>query len=312
MKYLCVGEVVIDFTSTGDLAFQGHPGGSSLNVAVAVARLGGEVGFAGQMSTDMFGERVLEHLAANHVNTTFVERSDAPSTLGFVTERDGDAEFSFMANGAADTLYDPRPRPGFPAEVSYLQFGSIGLLHEPASTTITELVAEHREQCTIVFDPNVRPALITDQARYLEQFSDWLALADVVKLSARDLGWVHPDRAEAAAGEWLKQGPRSVIVTEGADGARWFRVGHQPVAVPGLPVTVVDTVGAGDAFTGAVMVALAERSAGDGSALSDTEAEAVMRRGVAAATLNCTRSGADPPKRNELDAFLAELSASSS
>lgn len=310
MKYLTMGEVVIDFTSTGDLAFQAFPGGSSLNVAVAVARLGGEVGFAGQVSTDLFGESVLKHLTANRVDTTFVERSDAPSTLGFVSEQDGDAHFSFMANGAADTLYDPAPRPRFPPDLAYMQFGSIGLLHEPAATTITELVAEHRGGLTVVFDPNVRPALIPDRARYLEQLSGWLSMADLIKLSAQDLGFFRSDDAEAAAAEWMGFGAKSVIVTEGAGGARWFRKGHPQVAVPAPAVNVVDTVGAGDTFTGALMVSLAKRSAGDGSELSDVEARAVIKRSLAAAALNCTRAGADPPRRHEIDAFLAELSES--
>lgn len=305
VRFLCLGEVVIDFTSTGALAFQGHPGGSPLNVAVAIARLGGDVGFAGQLSTDLFGEAVMDHLTLSEVDTSFLERSSAPSTLAFVAERDGDAHFTFMASGAADTLYDPRPRPSFPRELAFLEFGSISLLHEPTASTIAELVALHRDRATVVFDPNVRPDLIPDLPRYLRQLAEWLSLADVVKISEQDLRALHVPDAEEWAEARIRSGQRSVIVTGGAQGARWFRGGHPPVAVPAPVVEVVDTVGSGDAFTGAVMVSLAERSAGDGSSLSDGDARAVLAMGTAAAALNCMRSGADPPNRVELDEFLA-------
>jgi fructokinase len=305
MNIVTCGEALIDFKDDGDLAFQGFVGGSPLNVAVAAARLGGEVGFATQISSDMFGERIVAHMRANAVAEDLLLRSDAPSTLAFVSERDGDAHFSFLNSGAADTLYDPQPRPTLPDSVRFLEYGSISLITEPSGTAITDLVALHAERLTPVFDPNVRPALIPDRAAYLRQLEGWLALAGIVKVSAQDLDWLYPERdAIAAAGEWLRYGPGAVVVTRGSEGAWLLRLGRAPLQVPAPSVEVVDTVGAGDTFTAALMVALNEHEM-PLSELPDGKAAAVLRFATAAAALNCTRPGADPPMRVDLEIYLA-------
>ena len=309
MNIVCIGEALIDFKDSGELAFQGYVGGSPLNVAVAASRLGGAVGFASQVSTDMFGDAIVAHMQANGVDTSFVERSDAATTLAFVSEMGGDAHFSFMGSGTADTLYDPRPRPRFPDAVRFVQFGSISLLREPTASAASDIVAQHSGRVTTVFDPNVRPALIADREHYLERLEGWLSLASVVKVSSQDLGWLFPDRDPlAAAQSWLSRGPVAVIVTRGEEGANLFRLGRGPLEVTAPRVEVVDTVGAGDAFTGALMVALAEAgSLPDG--LDDEAWNRTLRFASTAAALNCTREGADAPQRSELEAYLEARSA---
>ena len=305
MNIVTSGEALIDFKDSGDLAFQGFVGGSPLNVAVAAARLGAEVGFAAQVSTDLFGERITAHLRANGVSEQLLLRSDAPTTLAFVSERGGDAHFSFMNAGAADTLYDPQPRPTLPDGVRFLEFGSISLLHEPSGGAIADLVALHADRLSTVFDPNVRPALIPERAAYLQRLTAWLALSRIVKVSAQDLDWLYPDRdVLAAAVGWLRHGPEAIVVTRGSEGAQLLRPGREPLSVAAPAVEVVDTVGAGDTFTAALMVTLSERPVPLAD-LEDGEAAAVLRFAVAAAALNCTRAGADPPRRADLEAFLA-------
>jgi fructokinase len=276
-------------------------------VAVAAARLGAEVGFASQVSNDLFGTYIRQVMRDNGIDGAFVLESGAPSTLAFVEETEGEAHFSFVANGAADTRYDPRPRPAFPAEVAFVQFGSISLLAEPAASAITEIVTAHRERCTIVLDPNVRPALIDSRERYLEKLRRWLALAHVVKVSVQDLAWLYPEtEALAAARSWLELGPAAVIVTRGEKGASLLRSGKADLEAPAPRVSVVDTVGAGDTFTGALMVALLERNGREVASTSDALWDEALRYAAAAAALNCTRSGAQPPRRDELAAFPAE------
>lgn len=276
-------------------------------MAVAAARLGAEVGFASQVSNDLFGTYIRQVMRDNGIDGAFVLESGAPSTLAFVEETEGEAHFSFVANGAADTRYDPRPRPAFPAEVAFVQFGSISLLAEPAASAITEIVTAHRERCTIVLDPNVRPALIDSRERYLEKLRRWLALAHVVKVSVQDLAWLYPEtEALAAARSWLELGPAAVIVTRGEKGASLLRSGKADLEAPAPRVSVVDTVGAGDTFTGALMVALLERNGREVASTSDALWDEALRYAAAAAALNCTRSGAQPPRRDELAAFPAE------
>ncbi len=304
MNIMCLGDALIDFKEVGPLTFKGFVGGSPLNVAVAGSRLGERVGFASQVSDDQFGRAIRAHLNENGVDTSFLLESDAPSTLAFVGEVEGEAVFDFIANRSADVLYDPQPRQTFPESVKMVQFGSISLLQEPAATTLTDTVAKH-SHATVVFDPNVRPALIPDRDAFEARLRrDWLPISDLVKVSSQDLRWLYPDTPyEEVARAWLQEGPGAVIITDGGAGGTLHRRASEPLYVPAPRVTVVDTVGAGDTFTGALMVALLEEPKRSDDAWRDALAFA-----AAAAAVNCTRAGADPPTRGELEAFLEENS----
>ena len=134
MNIAVLCEALIDFKATGNpleentrsrLEFRGFPGGSPLNVGVACARLGVSTGFVGQLSTDLFGDTLLEHMVQNGLDTRFVVRSSAPSTLGFVDLSHGHPRYAFLRNGAADALYNPKTLPQLPPNLRFVQFGSI-------------------------------------------------------------------------------------------------------------------------------------------------------------------------------------------
>ena len=307
MKIVCFGEALIDFKATGPLAFQGFVGGSPLNVTLAAARLGTPVALAAGVSRDAFGDAIMTRLEQNGVSQQLITRHEAPSTLAFVTESGGDVDFTFIGEGAADTLYDPQPRPTLPASVAFLEFGSISLLREPGASTVQEIVAAHRERCAVIFDPNIRPALIPDRAAYLPRLGAALQLSHLVKVSAQDLRWLYPDTEPlAAAREWLGGGPEAVIVTQGDAGTTLLQAQGQ-LTVPVPRVVVVDTVGAGDTFMGALMVRLIEGGHTEGfSTLPDAVWRDALAFAGAAAALNCTRPGADPPTRDELAAFYPQ------
>lgn len=309
MKVAVAGEALIDFTSIGDLRFQGYCGGSPLNTAVAVARLGPATGYVSQLSTDLFGQRLRRHMEANGLDTRFVLSHPAPSTLAFVQREAGENRYVFLADRTADTLYDPDPPPTLPAEAAYLAFGSVSLLAEPSAGSITRLVQAHRGRLLVVFDPNVRPTLIADPADYRRRLERWVSLSHLVKLSEEDLSFLAGDGSpdEVIAG-WLEMGPAAVLLTLGGAGARVHRRGREPLGVPGIRVEVADTIGAGDTFTAGAIVALLERGAVDPAGLQALDDEAwrsVLRFAIAAAAINCTRQGADPPTHAEVDALLA-------
>lgn len=301
MNIICMGETVIDFKSTGLLAFQGYEGGSPLNVAVASARLGVPTGFAGQLSSDFFGDAFRAHLKNNQVDQTFVTTHPAPSAVAFVAEIAGQAHFSFLSQGAAHTLYDPQPRPVFPESLRFLQFGSISLLVEPTSSSILDIVRLHRQRATIVLDPNVRPGLIPDKTGYIKNLESWIGLTHILKLSSQDLDWLYPKQTyEDTARNYLELGPSVVLVTDGDKGVRLYRKNQQTLQVAAPKVEVVDTVGAGDTFTGALMVALLEYPDLE---LDSEHWQQVLSFATHAAAFNCTRSGANPPTRAELETF---------
>jgi fructokinase len=313
MKIAILGEALIDFKSTGALAFQGFIGGSSLNVATATSRLGQATTFLTQISSDLFGASLREHMTKNGIDTSHVLQSDGHTTLAFVEERDGQAHFSFMNSRAADTMYDPQPRPVLPPNIKFMQFGSISLLTEPTSSSITEIIGKHRSSLnhnvTVVFDPNCRPALTPDLEGYKRKLRNWLRLAHVVKVSDQDLGWLEPDKAlDDVAAEWIAQGPSVVIITRGEHGSSLYRAGHERLQVPTPKVSVIDTVGAGDTYTAGLMVSLLEHGHERAEQLathSDQTWLEVMQFAAQAAAINCTRAGANPPTRAEVSGFHA-------
>ncbi|MDH6592996.1 fructokinase [Variovorax sp. TBS-050B] len=315
MRIALTGEALIDFTASqaGALAFLGHEGGSPLNTAVACARLGQPTGFLTQLSTDLFGERLMAFLARNGVDTRFILRSAAPSTLAFVERTPQTNRYAFYTHGSADATWAPEPLPQLPAECRFLHFGSISLLQEPAATHIAELVAANAGRCVIVFDPNVRPSLIPDMAAYRARMAEWFALADLVKLSDEDAELLAPGQpVDVLAAQCLQAGARAVVVTQGGAGATLWRTGHAPLAVAAPRVEVVDTIGAGDTFTAGLSVALLAQGVEHPARLVELGDDAwrtVMRFAATAAALNCTREGADPPTLAAVEAALAQQGA---
>jgi len=305
LEIVCFGEALIDFKETTSLGFQGYCGGSPLNVAVAAARLEAKVGFAAQISRDQFGDALMEHLHTNRVDTRFVTRSDDPSTLAFVGEVNGEAVFDFMANGAADTRYDPQPRPILPESTRFVALGSISLLQEPTATSIVEIIAKHRERTTVFFDPNVRPALIRSREAYLTQLQGLVGLSHITKVSTQDLEWLYPGEAlDTIAERWLAYGAQAVIITQGGDGVTLYRSDHAPIDAHAPAVDVVDTVGAGDTLSGSLLVALLNKNP-DVHKLSDDDWRDALTYAANAAAFNCTRAGAQPPTTEELQTFMS-------
>ena len=310
MRLAIAGEALIDFTSVGGLSFEGREGGAPANVAIAAARMGQPTGFISQLSSDLFGQRLLAHLRKNGVDTRFVLECDAPSTLAFVERLPQSNRYAFYTHGTADTLWAPDPLPTLPESCRYLQFGSIALLHQPASGRILDLVEAARGQRVVVFDPNVRPTLIRDLDAWREQFRRWVAMCDLLKLSDEDAALIAPGTSFVdLAADLLTRGPKAVVVTRGAEGASLFCPNQPRMDVRTPAMQVADTIGAGDTFAAGLSVALLEQRvehAAQFGALDENQWRAVLRFAATAAALNCTREGADPPWRKELDEALSQ------
>jgi fructokinase len=169
-------------------------------------------------------------------------------------------------------------------------------------------VEKLRGHVLLSFDPNIRPSLVHDEPTYRSTLEQMCAAADIVKLSATDARWWAPKRAlPELAADILARGPALVVITRGAEGA-YARTAHVQAQAPAPAVRVVDTVGAGDAFTAALLFTLIERrvtSRATAEALDARSLQATLEVAAAAGALTCTRAGADPPRREELDTFLA-------
>lgn len=305
-----IGEAVIDFSSVGDLSFQGRCGGSPLNTAIAVARLGQPAGYITQLSTDLFGQRLRQHIDANGLDTRFLLTHPAPTTLAFVEYGTTGNRYQFLANGSADSLYAPEPLPQLPGDTSMLQFGSVSLVLEPSASSIVRLVRAHRARLVVVLDPNVRPTLIPDMDRYRRQFLDWLPLCHILKLSDEDAALLCEGDPGRHFKRWLTMGPQVILLTRGRAGARIYLRPDRILEVAAAVVPIADTVGAGDTFTAGMMAALMERGikqAAQLAGLDDADWQHIGRFACMAAALCCTRPGAASPTRAEVTNALLAL-----
>jgi fructokinase len=301
------GEALVDLVDEQGL-LSPVPGGGPFNTAVALGRLGIPVAYLGTLSHDEYGGLLARLLLEAGVDTSLVRRSDAPTPLAVVhRHHDGENAYTFYLTGTSLTDLPPEAVPVLPEHVSAIHAGTLGLAIDPPASAYEALLDREAGRRTIVLDPNVRPAVFGDQVSYRARFERLARLADVVKLSDNDAEWIYPELERGDIFERiLGLGPRLVAITMGKLGAvAASREGR--ALVPAVPVTVVDTVGAGDVFGAALLAALVERDAlepGATAPLDDSLLEEAVEYAVTAAAITCTRRGAVPPSRTEVDAWI--------
>ena len=305
---LSCGEALIDMlprtSSAGEPCFAPYAGGAVMNTAIALGRLGAPSGFLSGVSTDLFGDVLIQTLAASNVDTSLLIRSARPTTLAFVKLTNGQASYAFYDENTAGRMIHPSELPALPASVRAVFFGGISLVVEPGGATYQALMErEATSDRVLMIDPKIRPSFIADAAAYRARITRMMGLADIVKLSDEDLRWLEgageiPDLAM----NLLKRGPKAVFVTEGAKGAHAFAARHTPF-VASRKVTVADTVGAGDTFNAGILAALHRAGALTKAGVADASRElldAALTLGARAAAVTVSRPGANPPWEHEL------------
>jgi fructokinase len=303
MEIVVTGEALIDIVLARDGSLVGHPGGGPYNIARTIGRLEQPVRYLGRISTDGFGRRLRDELAADGVALGSVVDTDDPSTLALAElDAAGTARYRFYELGTSAPGLEPQAaRAALPATAGMFFTGSLGLVFEPMAATLEALVGDLGGDALVAVDPNCRPASIDDPSAYRGRLARVLARADVLKASEEDLDWLDPGTAPAAAARALLGRDGAVaLVTLGAAGALVVTAGEEiPVAAPA--VDVVDTIGAGDAFMGGFLAHWAERGRGRAE-LGDTAAVAEAAEFAArVAAITCSRAGASPPRRAEIE-----------
>jgi len=298
---LVIGESLIDIVERDQ---QEHVGGSPLNVAVGLARLGRDVDFLTHIGDDPHGRRIAEYVNAAGVQLVSGSQSaDRTATARLAVGEDGSADYVFDL----DWQLSGTPMVAPPLLV---HTGSIAAVQETGCLAVAALVDAYHVSATVTFDPNVRPSLIVDRDQARSRIEHLVERSDIVKVSEEDLHWIDPDRPpDRIAQTWLALGPAIVAVTMADQGAvAVCAAGAARVAA--RPVQVVDTVGAGDAF----MVGLIDALWGQGMLGAQRRAElagidldaltAALEAASDAAALTVARAGADLPDRGALDAVV--------
>jgi len=305
-----VGEALVDLVPAGaPEVYRAVPGGSPANVAVGLARLGTPTRMLARLGTDHFGAAVRAHLLANDVDLSRAVTAAEPTSLAIVAlDDDGSPAYDFRVDGTADWQWREPELAGALEGVAGLHCGSVAMTTPPGDAVLAALVRGARETATVSYDPNCRPLLMGPPEEVRPRVEALVATADVVKVSEEDLLWLVPGALpEQTVQAWLDLGPSLVVLTQGPRGALAVGASAGTVHVPGRPVVVADTVGAGDSFMAALVWGLHRRGllGADRRAalrgLSSDDAAAVVDAAVRASAITCGRVGADPPTAAELE-----------
>jgi fructokinase len=305
---LSCGDALIDFVplkaADGCDAVRPAVGGSCLNVAVGIARLGVDAGFVGGISTDLFGRTIADHARASNVDLRYAARSAHQTTLAFVRVVDSESQYAFYDTQTASAHWSYQRGSILFETIEAVHVGSTTLVHEQGAAETASLIADARRSATISFDPNCRPNLVRDLDAYRARMSAFAGSADIVKMSEVDFNYLYGDDTyDERANAMLTRGASLIVVTLGTKGAQaWHRkIGAVEVSAPA--VKVIDTIGAGDSFQAALLFALARLKRIERSSLPAIEA-AELRKALSfacqCAALTCTRAGADPPRYSEV------------
>jgi fructokinase len=287
-----VGEALIDVIPDPVGNHVPKVGGGPANTAKAIARLGYQTSFIGGISSDSYGQMIEDELKDSGVELELSMRSNQPTAMAIATlNAQGAASYEFKLEGTATFAFDESWLPQGESDVVHI--GSVATILEPGASEL--LTWASLQSAPIVFDPNVRPSIEGDKDKYRKSVERWIDVASIVKLSEEDLDWLYGD--ESVVKTWFDRGVSLVVVTRGEKGlsalGRDFRVD-----VPAVSVNVIDTVGAGDTIGAILVEGLLEHGL---SELSGNALFSVLERAAKAAAITCSRAGANPPWKSELE-----------
>lgn len=308
---LCCGDALIDFVpvhaADGRDAVRPAVGGSCLNVAVGLARLGASAGFAGGISTDLFGRMIADHASASGVDLRYAIRSEHQTTLAFVRIVMGQSQYAFYDADTASAVWSYRHGSMSFDAIDAIHVGSTTLVHDRGAAGAGALIADAKATATISFDPNCRPNLVREIAAYRARMDAFAADADIIRMSDMDFKYLYGEEDFAGRVQsLLMRGSSLVVITRGDKGALAWHAGAGAIKVEAAAAEVVDTIGAGDSFQAALLVALQRLGRIKRPGLRTVGADELRRALTFAcrcAALTCTRAGADPPWRDDVTEF---------
>lgn len=293
-EVIVIGEALTDIvvSSTGTV---GHPGGSPMNVAYGLGRLGVNTALLTSIGDDERGLAIENHLGGVGVGLLSGSKTPGKTSSAVASlAADGSASYEFDVHWTLEpTALETLPK--------LIHTGSIATFLAPGATTVRTLLQQANSQCVVTYDPNIRPALLGSQAEACSIFEDLVPLTDVVKLSDEDAAWLYPTLdAQGVAGRILRLGAELVVVTMGAQGSLLATTATE-LHVPAVSSVVADTIGAGDSYMAALIHGLLDRGRRE---LTNEALATLGRAASAAAATTVRRHGANPPTLHELSEML--------
>jgi len=293
------GEVLIDLIPEG-ADRKPVVGGGPANTAKALAKLGIDTQFIDGISKDGYGQMAMNELETAGVKLDYVKYSGKPTCLAIVSlSNSGSATYEFSIENTATFDFNsnwlPNPQTDRP---SLLHIGTLATVIEPGASVLFEWAQSVAKVAPIVFDPNIRPAVLSDRSEYVTLIERWIAISSVVKVSGEDIKWLYPSLdIDEVVNNWLKKGPSLIVVTHGDEGLTGYRK-DEKLTVNAVKVKVADTVGAGDTV-GAILVEAIVKEGLD--RLTGIRLETILKRAAKAAAITVSRVGANPPTVEELE-----------
>ena len=308
--FLCCGEALIDVFSnhddeTNNLSLVARPGGTPYNVAISIARLGGQSALLTGISSDSLGQHLYQTLKNESVVTDYLIRRQNPTALSLISvDHAGQPGYTFYGSNCADSSITRQMFPNIGPDIAGLHFASYSIVMPPAADAFLELATEFKDRFISV-DPNVRPTVFPNLDTWRTRIDSFAKLAQLLKVSTEDLQFLYPGVAvEKIAERYLAKGVKLVVITDGDQAVSAWNKHCQVVRVKPLPTKVVDTVGAGDTFQAALLVKLFEMGAGSPKAaieaLDEDQIYDLLDFANQAARLTCSKRGADSPHRSDL------------
>lgn len=315
-RFVVCGETLIDLIQVDDhsggflsSSWSAMSAGGPMNSAVALGDLGADVHFLGRLSRDAFGAQLRGHIEGAGVALDLATESSQATSLAVVSlDDEGKASYTFHFSDTANFGWQEADLPTL-GSGDWLHIASLACVVSPGSDVLLDW--SHGLKSGISYDINVRPTVITDPEEYWAKVRPWLRVVGqhkgILKASDEDIEFLAQvespgsDPVDVLA-EWVAQyGIGLGVVTLGPGGAVAVDPEGHRTAVKGFPTQVVDTVGAGDTFMAGFL---------DGYVGHQLDLETSLLRGAAAASIVCSRRGAQPPTATEVDALIEERSSS--
>jgi fructokinase len=281
-----------------------------MNSAVALGKLGCDTHFLGRISRDAFGRQLRQHILEANVTLDLATESSQATSIAVVSlDEHGVASYTFHFNDTANFGWQVDDLPVLKSD-DWLHIASLSCVVSPGAEVLLDWMRD--VNAGVSYDINVRPTVITDPDAYWSKVQPWLRVVGrrqgIVKASDEDINFLANAASSGAgesagdpvelAGRWVEQyGLGLGVITLGPGGGAAVEPSGSITRVPGFPTKVVDTVGAGDTFMAGFLDGYVKRQLG---------IEASLERGAAAASIVCSRRGAQPPTSAEVDDLIAE------